>query len=122
MGELQSQRAWDDVVVVTVSDFGRTITSNGAGTDHGWGGNHLIMGGKVNGGRFHGKFPDSLDSDGVANLGGRGRLVPTLGWESMWVGLSDWFGVPSSQLDTVLPNLKYFPDSMRLREEQLFKP
>eukprot|EP01083_Nonionella_stella_P122430 368341_1 len=82
--EMKRQGVWDDVVVVSVSDFGRTLTSNGAGTDHAWAGNHFILGGKVKGGKFHGKYPDTLKPDGDLNLGGRGRLVPTLGWESMW--------------------------------------
>ena len=35
--EMMAQEIWEDVVLLTVSEFGRTLTSNGAGTDHGWG-------------------------------------------------------------------------------------
>eukprot|EP01052_Picozoa_sp_SAG31_P007861 SAG31_NODE_383_length_16451_cov_8.412977_3_plen_123_part_00 len=52
---------WESTTIVTISDFGRTITSNGIGTDHGWGGNNFIAGGAVKGGRIHGHFPDDLN-------------------------------------------------------------
>ena len=38
VAEMKHQGRWDDVTIVSVSEFGRTLTSNGAGTDHGWGG------------------------------------------------------------------------------------
>eukprot|EP01043_Picozoa_sp_COSAG02_P031671 COSAG02_NODE_2078_length_9908_cov_6.512489_5_plen_568_part_01 len=65
--------------VVQVSDFGRTLTSNGIGTDHAWGGNHIIMGGAVRGGQIHGQFPDTLTSDGDLIIS-RGRVIPTTPW------------------------------------------
>ena len=34
---------WDATTIVSISDFGRTITSNGIGTDHAWGGNNFIL-------------------------------------------------------------------------------
>ena len=40
----------NDVVLFTASDFGRTLTSNGRGSDHAWGGNAFMLGGSVNGG------------------------------------------------------------------------
>ena len=70
--EIKSQGRWDDVLVVSVSDFGRTITSNGLGTDHGWGGNHFVLGGSVNGGKIHGSYPDDLTPESPLNSG-RGR-------------------------------------------------
>ena len=39
----------DAVTTFTISDFGRTLTSNGKGSDHGWGGHQLVMGGAVPG-------------------------------------------------------------------------
>lgn len=65
--------------VEQVSDFGRTLTSNGIGTDHAWGGNHIIMGGAVRGGQIHGQFPDTLTSDGDLIIS-RGRVIPTTPW------------------------------------------
>ena len=77
--ELEAQGLWANVTVVTVSEFGRTMKSNGRGTDHAWAGNHLIYGGAVNGTRILGEYPHSLADDAAnpANLGG-GRLLPTL--------------------------------------------
>eukprot|EP01043_Picozoa_sp_COSAG02_P008440 COSAG02_NODE_270_length_26392_cov_29.151980_3_plen_1648_part_00 len=34
---------WDATTIVSISDFGRTISSNGIGTDHAWGGNNFIL-------------------------------------------------------------------------------
>ena len=46
--ELVNLGLWDSITVVVSSEFGRTVTPNtSAGTDHGWGGHHMIMGGKV---------------------------------------------------------------------------
>ncbi|MGC7986107.1 DUF1501 domain-containing protein, partial [Salmonella enterica] len=47
----------DQVTTFTASDFGRTLTSNGDGSDHGWGSHHFVMGGAVKGGRFYGSWP-----------------------------------------------------------------
>jgi uncharacterized protein (DUF1501 family) len=47
-----------DVNVVTMSEFGRRVAENGnAGADHGHGGLMLLLGGGLNGGTVHGKWP-----------------------------------------------------------------
>ena len=47
-----------DVVVLTMSEFGRTVAENGnRGTDHGHATTMFVMGGGVRGGRFHGRWP-----------------------------------------------------------------
>jgi uncharacterized protein (DUF1501 family) len=52
-----------DVVVVTMSEFGRTVQENGSrGTDHGHGNAMLVLGGPVKGGKVYGKWP-GLDQD-----------------------------------------------------------
>lgn len=94
------------VTTFTASDFGRTLTSNGDGSDHGWGGHHLIVGGAVNGGRFHGNMP-------AADLGvndvGQGRLLPTTSVDQLAASLAGWMEVPTSEiLRTVAPNSRYF--------------
>merc|ERR1711871_790784 len=99
----------DKVTIITVSDFGRTMTSNGHGTDHAWSGNYILAGGDDAGGQIHGSYPDDLSEDGKTNIG-RGRLIPTLGWESAWNALGQWMGVPEENMDAVLPNRKNFPD------------
>merc|ERR1711991_396184 len=115
--EMKAQGIWDDVVVLTVSDFGRTLTSNGQGTDHGWGGNHIIAGGGVRGGQMFGEFPPSLTDDGPLSIG-RGRLIPTSSWESIWNAITQWFGVLPGQLAEVMPNARNFaPTQLRQRGE-----
>merc|ERR1719174_3221851 len=83
VNEMKSQGRWKDVTVITVSEFGRTITSNGLGTDHGWGGHQMLMGGSVRGGKILGSYPDDLSDSAPLNTG-RGRIIPTSPWEAIW--------------------------------------
>jgi len=111
--EMKAQGVWDEVVLLTSSDFGRTYGSNGAGTDHAWGGNYLLMGGAVNGGQLFGAFPSSFFEAGDVVLSRSGRILPTTPWEAVWYGLAEWFGVDLSSMSEVLPNVDRFPlDSM----------
>ena len=100
----------DDVVLFTASDFGRTLTSNGLGSDHAWGGNHFVIGGAVNGGRIYGQYP-VLASGGPLDIG-RGRLLPTTSIDTYMADLASWFGVPPAELSTVLPNASNFFDPL----------
>jgi len=118
--EMKAQGAWDDIAILTISDFGRTLTSNGLGTDHAWGGNYMLMGGGVNGGQILGQFPQSLKEDSDLNLG-RGRVLPTTPWEAPWYGLAQWLGVATARMQEVLPNLKNFPGSHLFTKDQMFK-
>jgi uncharacterized protein (DUF1501 family) len=108
VAELKSMGVWDDVVIVVNSEFGRTLTKNGAdGTDHGWGGNYFIMGGGVRGGHILGKYPSDLTSKGPATLDERSRFMPTTSWESVWHGIHEWMGVNDRQdMLEILPNLE----------------
>jgi cullin-associated NEDD8-dissociated protein 1 len=119
VGELKSMGLWGNVTIVTVSDFGRTLTSNGLGTDHAWGGNHFVMSGALKGGKILGKYPDALHADGDLNIG-RGRLIPTMAWEGMWQALAQWYGVEEGQMSTLLPNLANFPPDYLISAAQLF--
>jgi cullin-associated NEDD8-dissociated protein 1 len=118
--EMKAQGVWDDVVMLTVSDFGRTLTVNGGGTDHAWGGNYFVLGGGIKGGQVHGSFPSSLAEDADLILG-RGRVVPTLPYEGVWRALCEWFGVPAADLARILPNLENFPTDLHITQEQLFE-
>lgn len=103
----------NDVVTFTASDFSRTLGTNGQGSDHAWGGNHLVMGGAVDGGKIFGEFPLSLTSVQDPTRGnldlGRGRLIPTLSVDELAAELAIWFGVQSgTDLKTILPNIESF--------------
>jgi uncharacterized protein (DUF1501 family) len=95
-----------DVTTFTISDFGRTLTSNGRGSDHGWGGNQLVMGGAVRGGDFYGTPPPLYPNNDLDT--GRGRLIPTLSTDEYFAELALWFGVSTGDLDRVLPNISRF--------------
>ena len=107
--EMKLQGLWDNVTIVQASEFGRTITSNGDGSDHAWGGNYWLAGGAVRGGQILGKYPTDLSNKGANNIG-RGRFLPTTSWEHIWNAVGEWFGVPESDMDGVLPRRSNFPD------------
>lgn len=114
--EMRALGLWDSVVIVEASEFGRTLTSNGDGSDHAWGGNSFVVGGPVRGGQILGTFP-SLDRGGAQALA-NGRLLPSTSWESIWNGVARWFGVRDTEMDAVLPQKRHFPSL--LTEEDLF--
>lgn len=94
----------DSVTSFTLSDFGRTLQPSGAGSDHGWGNHHLIMGGAVKGGQMHGTFP-TLALAGPDDCGNRGTLIPTSSTEQYAATLAKWLGVSDTDLPLVFPNL-----------------
>jgi uncharacterized protein (DUF1501 family) len=91
----------NNVTAFTASDFGRTLDSNGQGSDHSWGAHHLIMGGAVRGGETYGVWPETRL--GGPNDVGRGSLLPTTSVEQYAGTLARWFGVPSSSMTDVVP-------------------
>ncbi len=97
----------DDVVTFTISDFARTLTSNGNGSDHAWGGNQIVMGGPVNGTQIFGDYP-SMDLTNPLNLSDRGRFVPQISVDEFYAEVALWFGVSPNDLDYILPNLCNF--------------
>ena len=99
----------DKVTTFTASDFGRTLQSNGDGSDHGWGAHHFILGGAVNGGRYYGVAPQiSVSSNDQV---GQGRLLPTVSVDQYAATLASWFGVSASELPSVAPNIGRFSSS-----------
>jgi uncharacterized protein (DUF1501 family) len=97
------------VTAFTCSDFGRTFPANGQGSDHGWGSHHLIMGGAVHGQKTYGTFP-TLTVNGPDDTS-TGRWIPTTACDQYFATLATWFGVDSSNLTTVFPNLGRFSSS-----------
>jgi uncharacterized protein (DUF1501 family) len=105
MGEINMQQ---NVTVFTMSDFGRTLGSNGDGSDHAWGNHHLVLGGAVKGG-FYGTMPN-LAIGGPDDFG-LGRLVPTTSTDQYAATLATWFGVAAADLNPLFPNLMNFSTS-----------
>ncbi|MCB0648731.1 MAG: DUF1501 domain-containing protein [Saprospiraceae bacterium] len=102
---------FDKVVTFTISDFARTLTSNGNGSDHAWGGNMMMMGGPVNGGQIYGNYPSlRLDSSNTLNLSSRGRILPQVSVDELYAELALWFGVSPNDLAYVIPNICNFYD------------
>ena len=99
------------VTTFTASDFGRTLRSNGRGSDHAWGGNSLVMGGAVKGGSIYGKYPEALLIKDGLDVGNNGRLLPTTSCDEYFCELLHWFGVPASGMANALPNLANFYDA-----------
>ena len=99
----------NDVITFTCSDFGRTLRSNGQGTDHAWSSNQIVMGGPVAGGQIRGTFP-SLVIEGADDVGRGGRIFPRLSADEYFCELLRWFGVTPGDMDMVLPNIGNFYD------------
>jgi uncharacterized protein (DUF1501 family) len=111
----------DKVTTFTASDFGRTLSSNGDGSDHGWGGHQFIVGGAVNGGAYYGYAPPVSVGSTTAPADqwhvGQGRLLPSTGVDQYAATLAKWFGVSDLELvgtagqsykDAILPFLHNF--------------
>jgi uncharacterized protein (DUF1501 family) len=96
----------EKVTTFTISDFARTITSNGSGTDHAWGGHSLVFGGAVNGSQIYGKVP-SLDLQGDRVVD-KNVVIPDISTDSYFAELAMWMGVPASSLTDIFPNLGNF--------------
>jgi uncharacterized protein (DUF1501 family) len=93
----------DQVTTFTASDFGRTLTSDGDGSDHGWGSMHFVLGGAVRGNAFYG-MPPVIANNGPDDVG-QGRLLPSMSVDQFGATLGRWFGVSDIELSTVMPNL-----------------
>lgn len=103
----------NDVLTLTHSDFGRTLTPNGsdpsAGSDHAWGSHHVVMGGAVQGARIYGFYPNLSIGAGL-DTAQRGQLIPTTSVDQYAAVAAKWFGVGASELPTIFPNLGRFND------------
>ena len=98
----------DCVTTFTISDFARTLTSNGNGTDHAWGGNSIVMGGAVKGKNMYGEYPN-LNLGNDLEIGG-GVLIPTTSADEYFAEMALWFGISPNDLSQILPNIGNFYD------------
>ena len=96
----------DKVTTFTISDFARTLTSNGNGSDHAWGGNAMVFGGAVNGGQIYGQYP-SLGLGSELEVG-NGILIPEISTDAYFAELALWLGVNPSSLSDIFPNVENF--------------
>jgi uncharacterized protein (DUF1501 family) len=96
----------DSVTTFTQSDFGRTLTSNGDGSDHAWGGVQVVVGNSVFGRDLYGSYP-LLELDGPHDVGG-GRMIPTTSADQYAATLSKWFGIDDADMAIVAPNIDNF--------------
>ena len=96
----------NQVTTFTTSDFGRTLTANSDGTDHGWGSHHIVVGGAVQGQNMYGDYP--VIGVNQANDMGAGRLIPTTAVDQYAGTLARWFGLSDSQVKEVFPNFANF--------------
>lgn len=101
----------DKVTAFTASDFGRTLSGNNDGSDHGWGSMHFVLGGAVNGQRYYGT-PPVVAGNGPDDVG-QGRLLPTTSVDQYAATLGHWLGIPDSDLLGLLPNLANYPVASR---------
>ncbi len=105
---------WDSTLAFTASDFTRTFTPNKTdatgGSDHGWGGHMMVMGGAVNGKRIFGQYPNLTVNGGIDVQGNRGRWIPTTSVDQYAAVIAKWFGVPADKMASIFPNLSRFND------------
>jgi uncharacterized protein (DUF1501 family) len=102
---LQSMGLEQNVTTITISDFGRSLTSNNAGTDHGWGTHAFVMGGAIKGGDIYGKMPvlEPNSPDAVSD-----RMVPTTAVEEYIATVVKWFGAAENELENLFPYLRNY--------------
>jgi uncharacterized protein (DUF1501 family) len=111
--QLTAMGLQNNVTLYTASDFGRSLTSNGQGSDHAWGGNQIVVGGSVIGKKIYGSYPSlALNPVVGAELNpldtGSGRLIPTTSCDTFFAELALWLGVSKTDLPLVLPNIGNF--------------
>jgi len=106
----------NNVTLFTASDFGRTLTSNGDGTDHGWGSHHFVVGGAVNGGDIYGTYPKTFVSTSTDPMNaahnpldvGSGNFIPQISVDQYAATLAKWFGLTTGEINSIFPNLVNF--------------
>ncbi len=91
---MQKEGAWNEVLVMTYSEFGRRVGENAShGTDHGTAAPHLLIGGAVKGG-LYGTFPSLTDLQ-------EGDLKHTVDYRSLYATVIErWWRLPPVSFGT----------------------
>jgi uncharacterized protein (DUF1501 family) len=100
------------VTAFTAAEFGRTFSTNGSGTDHGFGAHHFVYGGAVRGKDIYGAVPPSGVGHG-RDFGGKGAILPLNSVDQFGATLGKWFGMSDAQLLNIFPNLSRYNPSAR---------
>ncbi|MBS1834854.1 MAG: DUF1501 domain-containing protein [Acidobacteria bacterium] len=100
----------DKVTSFTESEFNRTLQPSGSGTDHAWGGHHIVMGGAVKGGDVYGRYP-TMALGGPDDAGSRGVWIPSTSLDQYGAAFAKWFGLDAAAIARVFPNLANFASS-----------
>lgn len=115
----------DKTMTFTMSDFGRTMSNNGDGTDHAWGAHHIVMGGDgsntigtLKGGQMVGSLPD-LSIGGPSDYSSKGRIIPSLAQDQLNATLCNWFGIDESMMSAILPNIENFQQDSAINSAYL---
>jgi uncharacterized protein (DUF1501 family) len=92
----------DDVTVLVMTEFGRTLRpGSGGGSEHAWGNHWALLGGAVNGGTVHGRFPTlSLGGPDDCDPGKNGRLAPAIACDQVGSALMQWMGLAAARCST----------------------
>jgi len=99
----QELRVWNNVTVFTSTEFNRRLAPNDSGgSDHGWGGHRLVLGGSVKGGEVYGRFP-SLALGGADDVSGQGTWLPAIASQQMASTLAGWWGLDPGTRASVFP-------------------
>lgn len=107
---MQANGMAENVTLLMMSDFGRTLRpGSGGGSEHAWGNHWFALGGAVDGGTLHGVFPDlRLGGPDDGDRGKNGRLVPSIAADQVGASVMRWMGLPDNQVLDVFPNLVNF--------------
>jgi uncharacterized protein (DUF1501 family) len=116
LGSMPAGDMRQQVTTFTASEFGRSLTNNSDGTDHGWGAHHLIMGGAVQGHQVYGQAPQLITADAQGHFDSpdlihNGVLLPSTSVDQYACTLGQWMGVSHADLLDILPNLQHFDRS-----------
>jgi len=101
------------ITTFTLSEFARTLNSNGDGTDHAWAGIQFVMGGAVKGQKLYGSPAASGTLFPNQTLNGpdclaRGQMMPAVSCDQYAATLASWLGVQACDIATIFPYLNNF--------------